>query len=70
MPKPMTRRDVARRLNAIGAMVLREGGKHTVYVCCCGEKHKTAVPRHKVLTAGVVGSIQEQIACQEKGWLQ
>lgn len=69
MPKPMSRRDVERRLRAIGAVVLRQGGRHTVYVCACG-KHKTAVPRHSVITAGVAGSIQEQLACAKKGWLQ
>ena len=65
----MTRRDVERRLRAIGAVKLREGGSHTVYLCACGN-HKTAVPRHSVITAGVVRNIQEQIACERKGWLQ
>jgi predicted RNA binding protein YcfA (HicA-like mRNA interferase family) len=65
----MTRRDVLRRLRDIGAEKLREGGSHTVFGCACG-KHKTAVPRHTVITAGVVGSIQQQMACEEKGWLQ
>ena len=40
-----------------------------MYLCACGN-HKTAVPRHSVITAGVVRNIQEQIACERKGWLQ
>lgn len=65
----MKRREVVRRLEAIGATVLREGGKHTVYACSCGQ-HQTAVPQHREITAGVVGSIEKQIACPRKGWLQ
>ncbi|WP_198588244.1 type II toxin-antitoxin system HicA family toxin [Geodermatophilus chilensis] len=69
MPKPMKRREVIKHLEAIGATFLREGGEHTVYACPCGQ-HTTAVPRHREITAGVVGSIQRQIECQPKGWLQ
>jgi len=69
MPKPMKRRDVEKRLAAIGATVLREGGEHTIYVCAC-EQHKVAVPRHREIAAGVVTNIQKSIECEEKGWLQ
>ena len=65
----MERRDVLQRLVAIGAIIVREGGEHTIYGCACG-RHQTAVPRHRDITAGVVGSIQKQIECQPKGWLQ
>jgi len=34
------------------------------------EGHTVAVPRHAEVSAGVVRSIQERIACQGKGWLQ
>jgi predicted RNA binding protein YcfA (HicA-like mRNA interferase family) len=53
----MTRRKVIRRLNAIGATLVREGGEHTLYACPCGQ-HRTAVPRHSNITAFVVGSIE------------
>jgi predicted RNA binding protein YcfA (HicA-like mRNA interferase family) len=66
----MKRRDVEKRLAAIGATVPREGGEHTMYVCACGKDHKTAVPRHRDISSGVVASIQKQIECQERGWLQ
>jgi predicted RNA binding protein YcfA (HicA-like mRNA interferase family) len=65
----MKRRDVIKRLTDIGATLLREGGEHSIYRCACG-LHQTALPRHSEITAGVVGSIQKQIECQEKGWLQ
>lgn len=69
MPKPMKRREVIARLTAIGATELRDKGDHTVYGCTCGQ-HIAPVPRHKEITAGVVGSIQKQMACAPKGWLQ
>lgn len=65
----MKRRDVERALAAIGAIAVRDRGDHTIYACSCGQ-HKTAVPRHSEITAGVVGSIQKHMACAPKGWLQ
>lgn len=65
----MKRRDVEKRLVAIGATVLREGGEHTLYVCACGQ-HKVAVPRHREISAGVGMTIQKTIECERKGWLQ
>ena len=65
----MKRRDVEKALKGIDAAVLREGGEHTIWICNCGQ-HKTALPRHSEITAGVVGSIGKQIACAPKGWLQ
>jgi len=58
-----------KRLGDIGATLLREGGEHSIFGCACGQ-HQTAVPRHTEISAGVVGSIQKQIECAEKGWLQ
>lgn len=65
----MKRRDVEKALGTIGAVVLRDRGNHTVWVCGCG-KHKAPVPRHGEIAAGVVGSIQKQMACAPEGWLQ
>lgn len=42
----MKRRDVIQRLAAIGAIIVREGGEHTIYGCSCG-RHQAAVPRHR-----------------------
>jgi predicted RNA binding protein YcfA (HicA-like mRNA interferase family) len=65
----MKRREVEAALRAIGAKVLRDRGDHTVWGYLCGE-HIAPDPRHGDITAGVVGSIQKQIACAPKGWLQ
>ncbi|PZR55237.1 type II toxin-antitoxin system HicA family toxin [Xylanimonas oleitrophica] len=69
MVKPMKRREVQDALAAHGCKVIREGGRHTVYGCPCG-KHTAPLPRHGDVTAGVVRSIQKQMACLPEGWLQ
>lgn len=70
VPKPMKRRDVVRALRRVGCSVAREGSEHTIWQCSCPEGHTVAVPRHAEVSAGVVRSIQERVACQRKGWLQ
>ena len=49
--------------------MLCDRGDHTIWACPCG-KHKAPVPRHREITAGVVGSIQKQMGCLPEGWLQ
>lgn len=65
----MRLRVVVVALHSAGCVVAREGGRHTVWRCPCGQ-HQTAVPRHNEITAGVIGSIVGQLACLPKGWLQ
>lgn len=67
--KPMRRRAVVKALTRAGCEELRDDGRHTVYACPCGD-HEAPLPRHKHITAGVVKSIGDQIACLPKGWLQ
>lgn len=69
MTKPMKRREVETALRKAGCVMLSDKGSHTKYGCPCGH-HTTAVPRHKDITAGVVGSIGRQLACLPEGWLQ
>lgn len=69
MPKPMSRRNLERALRHNGCTITREGGRHTVYRCPCGE-HQAPVPRHNEISAGVVGAIIRQMPCLPKGWLQ
>lgn len=71
MPKPMKRVDLERALLRAGCVLLRQGGRHTVWGCPapCGQ-HKAAVPRHNEITAGVVGSIVKTLTCLKEGWLQ
>lgn len=69
MTRPMTRAAVVKALRDNGCEIRREGGRHTVWECPCG-RHTTPVPRHREVTAGVVKSIGQQMACLEEGWLQ
>jgi len=69
MTKPMKLRDVEAALRAAGCKVLRDNGRHTVWGCPCG-KHTAPVPRHTMVTAGVVRSIIKQMPCLGEGWLQ
>jgi len=69
MAKAMRLRDIERALRANDAKRAREGAEHTIWRCTCGQ-HQTAVPRHRVITAGVVGQIAKDMACHRKGWLQ
>jgi predicted RNA binding protein YcfA (HicA-like mRNA interferase family) len=65
----MKRREVVKALRQSGCLIEREGGEHTIWRCPCGQ-HQTAVPRHTEITAGVIGKIEKQMACLDRGWLQ
>ena len=67
--RSMKRRDVVRALRKTGCTVQRDTGGHTVYACPCGA-HEAPLPRHSEISAGVVKSIGDQMACLTKGWLQ
>lgn len=68
--KPMKSRDVISALESNQCGVYSSKGRHTVYICPCG-KHKAPVPAsHTTITAGVVKSIGNQMACLPEGWLQ
>lgn len=67
--EPMSLRDLVKALRAHGCKVLRDTGGHTVWVCPCGQ-HKAPVPRHTTISAGVCKSVQGQMACLPKGWVQ
>lgn len=67
--KQMSLRLVVKALRAHGCEVQRDTGRHTVWTCPCGQ-HRTPVPRHGEISAGVVKSVQEQMACLPEGWLQ
>jgi len=67
--KPMSLRAVTKALASAGCTVQRDTGRHTVWTCPCGD-HRAPVPRHTEVSAGVVKSIQQQMACLPEGWLQ
>jgi len=64
----MKRRDLAKALLRGDCHIEREGKEHTIWRCPCG-RHLAAVPRHRDITAGVVGKIQQQMACLGERWL-
>jgi hypothetical protein len=49
--------------------MLRNTGRHEVWGCPC-EKHSTAVPRHRTITAPVIKNIIGQLECLPRGWLE
>ncbi len=65
----MARRRVEKALRDHGCTLTRDTGRHTVWTCPC-RKHTAPVPRHRDVSAGVVKSIQSQMACLPEGWLQ
>lgn len=67
--RPMKRVKVVAALKAHGCQPLRNSGGHEVFGCPCG-KHRSPVPNHRTITAGVVRSIGMQMACLPEGWLQ
>jgi hypothetical protein len=69
MPRPMRLQDVIRALTRAGCLVKAETGPHTKWVCPCG-RHSANIPRHNVVSPGVVGSTSKRMACLPEGWLQ
>lgn len=67
--KPMSKRLVVRALTEHGCYKESESGIHEKWRCPCG-RHLTAVPRHTMLTPGVVRTIQRHMACLPERWLQ
>jgi predicted RNA binding protein YcfA (HicA-like mRNA interferase family) len=69
MGRALRKAEVVKALKQQGATKVREGANHEVWHCACG-RHRTAVPRHRVVTAGVVANIVKQMECHREGWLQ
>ena len=70
MTTPMKTRKVIQALRRNGCTELRSSGRHTIWACPCGG-HSAPVPAsHNEIAAGVVRSIEKQMACLPKGWLK
>lgn len=69
MVKAMKLRDVETALLANKCQVLSDSGPHTKWGCPCGA-HIAPVPRHKVISPGVVRTIGKRMECLPEGWLQ
>jgi hypothetical protein len=65
----MSLQEVKKRLRKYGCSVVADDGAHTKWGCPC-EEHSASVPRHAVLSPGVVRDIGNRMACLPKGWLQ
>jgi hypothetical protein len=71
MPKEMKRRDLEKALRSHGCL-LKSGGRrgpHDRWVCPCGS-HIANIPRHLIISPGVVRSTMERMARLPEGWLQ
>jgi hypothetical protein len=69
MVKPMKRREVNRALRRNGCAIKNDKGRHTTWICSCGQ-HTADIPRHQEISAGVVGDTIERMKCLPEGWLQ
>ena len=69
MVKAMTLRDVESALRGQRCTVISQSGPHTKWGCPCG-RHTAPVPRHTIVSPGVVRDIRRRMECLEKGWLQ
>lgn len=68
MAKSMRHRDLVKALNAQGCTVRSDDGNHTKWICPCGQ-HSANVPRHRVISPGVVGDTIRRLTCLPEGWL-
>ena len=69
MAKAMRHREVTRALKRHGCEKVSDDGPHTKWACPCGQ-HSANVPRHNVVSPGVVADTIKRMACLPKGWLQ
>lgn len=67
--KDMRLREVETALLDHKCKVLSDRGPHTKWGCPCG-KHTVPVPRHPVVSPGVVRNIVKRLTCLPEGWLQ
>ena len=70
MVKPIKTRKVIRQLRGNGCALVRDNGRHQVWMCPCG-LHRAPMPAsHREITAGVVRKIERMMQCLPEGWLQ
>ena len=68
MVREVRRRVLDRALGANGCHVISDRGPHTKWVCPCG-RHSANIPRHGVISPGVVADTVRRLVCLPKGWL-
>jgi hypothetical protein len=67
--RPEKRRALEKALRAAGCAVKTDTGDHTKWICGCG-RHTANIPRHGVISPGVVASTINRLSCLPEGWLQ
>jgi predicted RNA binding protein YcfA (HicA-like mRNA interferase family) len=65
----MSYKEVRRALLDEGCFLKSTRGSHEKWVCPCGS-HQTVVPKHRVVSPGVVRDVIVKLDCLPKGWLQ
>lgn len=65
----MKHRDMERALRKHECAEQPGNGPHTKWTCPCGE-HSANIPRHRVISPGVVNDTIKRMACLPEGWLQ
>lgn len=69
MVRAMKLRDVESMLLGQDCQILSNRGPHAKWGCPCGE-HTANIPRHSIVSPGVVRDTIRRMACLPKGWLQ
>lgn len=69
MATAMKLRDVIRALTNQRCTIRSDDGIHTKWVCPCG-RHSANIPRHRIVSPGVVRDTIKRLDCLPEGWLQ
>jgi len=67
--KAMKTRDVIRKLRKSRCSIKNDNGPHTTWLCPCG-RHTADIPRHTIVSPGVIRDTVSRMTCLPKGWLQ
>lgn len=67
--RDMRKREVVKALRQAGCVVVSDDGGHAKWACPCG-RHSANIPRHTVVSVGVVRDTIRRMDCLPKGWLQ
>ncbi|WP_374201562.1 type II toxin-antitoxin system HicA family toxin [Actinocorallia sp. API 0066] len=65
----MKLRDLVRALRRHGCVIRSDTGRHTKWICPCGQ-HTAILPRHREVSPGVVGDTVDRLKCLPEGWMR
>jgi hypothetical protein len=69
MATAMKLRDVVKALTTQECTIRSDDGNHTKWICPCG-RHSANIPRHRIVSPGVVRDTIKRLDCLPEGWLQ